>query len=362
MNTERNNRIFGLDLLRSAAILIVVIAHSNILFPFDLNFSIPLPDGVDLFFVLSGYLIGLILLKTIEYYGEINLLITLNFLIRIWFRTLPNYYLFLLINIVLAYYSLIPGQVNKYIVTYPIFFQNFFKPYDFIFWESWSLSVEEWFYFIFPIMLSMMSLFNRTTSKSILKYHFLIGIIVLMLFSLTYRIYQSSVLLDTDLYFRKLVLTRLDTISFGLLAAYIQFNHNAIWRKYSTKAFFCGILIISMLLILGNQSVFFMQTFRFTIMSIGIAFLIPHLSQIKNGGIFTKPITYLSKISYSIYLVHLPVMFLLLNKELNSFSSLFLYIMFWFLTILISHLTYRYYEAPLMNIREKINITKPKLH
>jgi peptidoglycan/LPS O-acetylase OafA/YrhL len=86
-----NKRVFGLDLLRAAAILFVVIDHGNLLLP-DLPRKIAdlfVFDGVAIFFVLSGYLIGGILLDKLE--SGFNQHSLLDFWIRRWFRTLPNY-------------------------------------------------------------------------------------------------------------------------------------------------------------------------------------------------------------------------------------------------------------------------------
>lgn len=58
----KKKRILGLDLMRAVAIILVLFHHGFTLFEFPF---IPIPDGVDIFFVLSGFLIGGILIKTI---------------------------------------------------------------------------------------------------------------------------------------------------------------------------------------------------------------------------------------------------------------------------------------------------------
>jgi len=95
-------RVFGLDFLRALAILLVLVAHASFMF-------LPLTHrleawwmlghlGVELFFVLSGFLIGAILVKQ----AQAARLRIGRFWLRRWLRTLPNYYLLLGINIVIA--------------------------------------------------------------------------------------------------------------------------------------------------------------------------------------------------------------------------------------------------------------------
>src|SRR6185437_6603625 len=94
-----NSRIYGLDLLRAYAILAVVASHGQSFLQPDniLRKAIGrlYTDGVSVFFVLSGFLIGSILLKTINE-QEFNSKKLLHFWIRRWFRTLPTYFLFLI--------------------------------------------------------------------------------------------------------------------------------------------------------------------------------------------------------------------------------------------------------------------------
>jgi peptidoglycan/LPS O-acetylase OafA/YrhL len=82
-------RIYGLDILRAVAILDILIGHSLT----HANIDFGLFDGVNLFFVLSGFLIGKILIKNMEREFTIKSLYT--FWYRRWMRTLPAYFLYL---------------------------------------------------------------------------------------------------------------------------------------------------------------------------------------------------------------------------------------------------------------------------
>ncbi len=152
-------RVFGLDLMRAAAILIVVDAHATIALK---NYYAGafwhhlLPDGVELFFVLSGFLIGGILIRTYEKEGRFDGRLLLNFWTRRWFRTLPNYYLVLLGLIVFtllrAWRSGLPHTLppTGTLATYFVFGQNFARDVSPFFPETWSLAIEEWSYLTLP--------------------------------------------------------------------------------------------------------------------------------------------------------------------------------------------------------------------
>src|SRR5689334_3382371 len=86
-------RVYGLDILRAAAILFVVILHGKNVLPHAGRDFLQLFvfDGVTIFFVLSGFLIGGVLIKILEKQTA-TFKTLLNFWQRRWFRTLPNYY------------------------------------------------------------------------------------------------------------------------------------------------------------------------------------------------------------------------------------------------------------------------------
>src|SRR5262249_44605461 len=105
------------------------------------------PMGVDLFFALSGFLIGGFLFRPLS--GKTENWSICNFWMRRWLGTLPNYFLFLLINIWLAYWL----SVKISALWEFVFFLQTLTQFPTFFMESWSLAIEEWFYLATPILL-----------------------------------------------------------------------------------------------------------------------------------------------------------------------------------------------------------------
>ena len=158
-NFDSSNRVIGLDIYRSAAILFVLFAHFLQVFPGDsliINFIYNFSGyiGVELFFVLSGFLIGGILVNINDRSDHFNLIVIQKFWIRRWFRTLPAYYLMILINTILFFFAnnqFIFGGINGW--SYILFLQNFSNQKQSFFSESWSLCIEEWFYLLIPLFI-----------------------------------------------------------------------------------------------------------------------------------------------------------------------------------------------------------------
>ncbi|MDX1471442.1 MAG: acyltransferase family protein, partial [Flavobacteriaceae bacterium] len=173
--------------------------------------------GVDLFFVLSGFLIGGLILRQIES-GKTSFRHFLYFWIRRWFKTLPNYFLILFLNIVLLYYLYTPDidGIGKYF----LFLQNFSSEMPDFFTESWSLSIEEFSYLLGPFLIFLLLFFNVKNKKAVFLGVSIIVIAVGILNRYSFHLNQElSNYLDWSHNLRKVVIYRIDSIYYGFIGA-----------------------------------------------------------------------------------------------------------------------------------------------
>ena len=319
-------------------------------------------DGVTIFFVLSGFLIGGILIRSFER-EELTIKNLVNFWIKRWVRTLPAYLFILSILVLLSY--LFTARFNIYETgRYYIFLQNFNSPHPDFFPEAWSLSVEEWFYLLIPSSIFFLSYFLKIP----LKKSFFLSAITVLIFStfMRYHYFSNNLITSHEewsLLLRKQVITRLDSLMFGLVGAYIFCYKKPFWYKYKNLFFCIGLIMLMSNKFIPPQSAFYNDVFSFSITSISVLFMLPFLNNINKGnGIFYKVLTYTSLISYSLYLLNLSIIqtwilmyfsLLITNDTLLALLKFFLY---WFLTFFLSILMYKYIELPFMNIRSKLII------
>ncbi|MCC6727279.1 MAG: acyltransferase [Saprospiraceae bacterium] len=358
MQTVPNSRLFGLDLFRALAVLQVVWGHSQFWLAETPLHGFPffhLTDGVDMFFVLSGFLIGGILLKDLEHDPNFSPKSLLHFWKRRWFRTLPNYYLILIINYLLVKTGLTFGDLAHFDWKFLCFLQNFAAPFEGFFWESWSLAVEEWFYLLFPLIL--VAGIRWLSPKSA----YIFTVAMMLIFPVAYRFLNfDSNMSDQqfDFALRKLVLTRLDAIGYGLLAAYFYQNFKAKWEQWRWPCFLFGAMGMTALLNLHpSLSSIYAQVFFFPLVSIAIMLWLPLATSLKRfPGLVGKAIVYISKISYSMYLLNLGVVMALMQAHFTPSDTLDQYgkfCLYWALVIGLSTLLYRYFEKPMMNLRDR---------
>lgn len=305
-----------------------------------------------MFFVLSGFLIGSIFLKN-DFNNKIELVkFCINFYIRRWFRTLPNYYLFLILNIVLVYYGIYQGILNNNIPAYFIFFQNLYKPLDLFFWESWSLAVEEWFYLILPLIFFCVFILTKKFNKT-----YFYSVIILILCPLIIRILNYNPNADQTYYYlytRKLVIYRIDSIAYGLLAAYLIKNFNNIIYKNKTILLFIGLsLFICLKIIESDWNSFYKQSFDMSIEAVAISLILFYFCfTIPKSKRLIKISTFFAIISYSMYLTHLPIIYLM--KKFFLFEHNFINtIVYLCLVIVASVIIYLFWENPTTKIRDK---------
>ncbi|MEQ1587018.1 MAG: acyltransferase [Cyclobacteriaceae bacterium] len=363
-------RVYGLDILRAIAILFVVLEHSipYVKGALPQGLKIPIFDGVSFFFVLSGFLIGGILLKTIDKNGA-SFKTLQNFWIRRWYRTLPAYFLVLIILILIS----IPSKklVGISLIEYFLFVQNFNSPHPNFFVEAWSLSIEEWFYLITPSFIIFLMNVLKISARKIILFTALFFILLITLI----RIYKLNTidihsLLTWDSLIKKQVVTRLDSLMYGVLGAYVSYYFKDLWTRKKELLFFMGISLIvfhklSFTLMdqfkIGFDNLYH-SVFSFHIISLGTLLVLPFLSQLKSGtGTLYKFTTHISLVSYSMYLVNLslihyylmPVVFSFIPVDDRIVGSLIQFFTYWGLNLMISTLMYKFFEVPVMNLRDR---------
>ncbi|OUS18678.1 hypothetical protein A9Q93_03415 [Nonlabens dokdonensis] len=364
-----DRRIFGLDILRSLAILFVVIGHGGYLLESEyfkyINFFIF--DGVSIFFVLSGFLIGVILIKILN---NDNLSTThlMDFWFRRWMRTLPNY--FFVLFILLALNMLFtPRFVMSDKIYYIFFIQNFSSIHPNFFPEAWSLSIEEWFYLLIPTILFISVYYLRL--KIGISIIVTASLIILFSIYMRYIRFNAGLIDDEESWnylLRSQVITRLDSLLFGVLGAFFYLYRFKYWNKYKVAYFGVGIVI----LIMNKFNIqhyqpygFYQSVALFSTNSFATLLLLPFLNSVKTGkGVFYKIITLISLISYSMYLTNLSVVQYWILESIdwellisNSYLLIVLkYFAYWSFTLGISILMYKFIELPFLRLRDKIMI------
>lgn len=200
-------RISSVDIFRAFAIIPVVIYHFNGFLPFGYL-------GVDLFFVISGLLVGGILIRKFRNNEKINFW---RFILQRGFKIWPSYYWFLGIGSILAnifYSESRPDYIissGRNFLRYIFFYQNFTgEPFHWPFDHVWSLCIEEHFYVMLPLMLIViMWLFGNNKRMLILSSALLIiaGIVIKFI---NYNYTKSP-----DTYSR--TYNRIDALGWGVL-------------------------------------------------------------------------------------------------------------------------------------------------
>lgn len=355
--------------MRAAAILFVVGSHVLWVFPETEGPIVSLLRlmgvmGVEIFFVLSGFLIGRILFKifTSESFKPKDLG---YFLVRRWFRTLPNYYLMLLVNILLVLY--IGRSLPDSLPSYFFFLQNLESGMDIFFTESWSLPIEEIAYILGPLLLYLVLLPNTGIDRS--KLFLGVTLFIILSFLATkviYNMQHSGTTLDFwNVELKAVVLYRIDAIYYGVLAAFLSVRYTHFWRSIAIGSLLFGVLgFILMHYWIAVQGVtaagnpFFINVAYLPLCSIFIATSLPFLSRLNRVQTWIlKPITFISLISYSMYLLHYSIVLQLMRfffptSEMITAEKWGYALLYLVLTIVLSYILYRIYEKPMMDLRD----------
>jgi peptidoglycan/LPS O-acetylase OafA/YrhL len=345
----RHGRLFGFDILRVVAIMSVFVAHGTAsYFPqYYVAVTTFALDGVALFFGLSGYLITHSFLfgqfRAVSVAGSAvaagnqngspspTLIDFAQFWCKRAIRTIPPYLIaisiFNLAVVGIGVQDISVGSWRSY-----LFLQNIAWPLIDGYPESWSLSVEEWFYLSLAI-LSAACAYALSSKKNDALINLALAALCLTVASITYRsvvvlgfsqVVMASAWEWTN-YVHKAALGRLDAPALGVLAAVISVCYPRLWRSpyFSFPCLLGAIVLMLLSRKLGGASFdwsgqteersikvkegasFFLIIHPFVV-ALSFVLLFPFFSTIRSnaGGIITRLVSRLAASAFSIYLWH----------------------------------------------------------
>lgn len=361
-NNNQTARNAGLDLVRSMAIILVLIAHYSLFFSsaqIDVS-SVIFGSGffgVELFFVLSGFLIGRIVIRTLIQNSGLAAL--LQFWKRRWLRTLPAYYLVWLV-------FFIQSDHNSSNFLHLLMLQSFFPgPRDLFFGVSWSLASEEWFYLLAPLLLYLLLKIKSFDPKKLLVLFCLTGIILAPLL-------RTAAAIDENWgEIRKSSFIRLDAFLFGILLASLQYYYAPVY-KFLARQKYLFLLLSGLGLVfcarqfldLKHLETSFNKTLLFSLTDLCF---VPFLIACETATFFNhrrirgaqKLIHFISVTSYSVYLIHWDLMVYFRSIHFGTIkydgtisNGLIMLLACTLTTYIIAYFMYRFWEKPFMHLRD----------
>ncbi|MBU3071034.1 acyltransferase [Aestuariicella sp. G3-2] len=348
-----NKLYFRTDIqgLRAIAVLLVIFCHANIS-PFTGGYV-----GVDIFFVISGYLISGLLINEYQQSKNISFI---GFYSRRFKRLLPALITMLLASIVAAEVFLSDSDARTLLRSLPYaatWTSNLFFSFQEVsyfdelatkdlFLHTWSLGVEEQFYIIWPLLI--LGLFNSRYLKNKISTFFIALTLAGVFISIIWTQYNAN----TAFY---LMPSRIWQFSLGALVYYLKTRSSQIASpKFASYSFYFGILGISLIL---TSSIFFNQNMAYPgywslLPSIGAALLLATGDRTPNNShlLLNNPILkWIGDRSYSLYLWHWPILILGNFADLtrNSYGIGILLTT----TLIVSAISYRFIEKPLWKMK-----------
>jgi peptidoglycan/LPS O-acetylase OafA/YrhL len=360
MNVESNKGVHleGLNGLRAIAAISVVVGHTTSFYSF--KFFLPAVhvgfDGVTLFFVISGFLITYLLLLEKEKTGTISVKrFYLRRILRIW----PIYYLIFFVSFIL---SLNFSELGNFKTKESLYYLFFAANIPFIFTSGiqsvvhyWSIGVEEQFYLLWPVFVKLLKKLNLKT----------IAIIIVLLIIIFFVIKATIwfFLGNSNFLYRFLAVTRIHCMLIGALGALLFMYKSKIlyFLKYWWMQAICwGVVLLMLFNVLVLPA---LLNAEFTAV-LSLCLILSQVNKFpKIINFENRVFDFLGKISYGIYVIHLLVIFCftLLYKHLH-FSVLWQVIIVYssviFTTIIISYISYCYYEKPFLKLKNKFAVIK----
>ena len=375
MSNNKSKYLPSIDSLRALAVLAVIIYHV------DVNY---LPGGflgVDLFFVLSGYLISSLIIKEYRKTGSLNLY---NFYIRRARRLLPAVYFMITIGLVVmvlfnevllrkSHLDAIFGYIYSsnwwYIFHKLDYFDSFGAQSPFK--HLWSLAIEEQFYMIFPLLFLLINRKKKSKDGTYkLNKNFLYVVLGLILVSLIAHILLFDINNISRIYFGT------DTRAFSLLVGVVGAILYPMEKLHAKETPQQNIMysvvslvsIATLITVMIYTSEYNTWLYRGGFLLVAILGLIVIISSGKQHTLMSrllsfKPVVFIGKISYSLYLWHFPILVLTTPVSEIGNPNIIFVILRIILTFALATASYVFVETPIrkLGFKNYINVIFKKL-
>lgn len=375
MSNNKSKYLPSIDSLRALAVLAVIIYHV------DVNY---LPGGflgVDLFFVLSGYLISSLIIKEYRKTGSLNLY---NFYIRRARRLLPAVYFMITVGLVVmvlfnevllrkSHLDAIFGYIYSsnwwYIFHKLDYFDSFGAQSPFK--HLWSLAIEEQFYMVFPLLFLLVNRKKKSKDGTYkLNKNFLYVVLGLILVSLIAHILLFDINNISRIYFGT------DTRAFSLLVGVVgailypmERLHDKVTQQqnmiYSVVSLASIATLITVMIYTSEYNTWL---YRGGFLLVAILGLIVIISSGKQHTLMSKllsfkPVVFIGKISYSLYLWHFPVLVLTTPVSEIGNPNIIFVVLRVILTFILATASYVFVETPIrkLGFKNYINVVFKKL-
>lgn len=363
----------GLDLLRSAAIILVMIRHFG-----ERGFALPAESpvtnfifwgfmGVSLFFVLSGFLIGGQIMEDISK-REFSFY---KFYLKRFWRIFPPYYFSILVVVIIYFTGLSNSNSIRQgtstdellidVFYHVLFLQNYISLPKIQGSLYWTLGIEEQFYIIIPLALFIiLKYFGRGLTAMLVSLLFLDVLVRFIL----YDAYGAS--LDKVPFY-----LHFSAIVIGVLSARIYLKFHVVFKSsfaWKTVFLITAVACLGVSVIYSNDTADYFNLCWGQLTWVGFAALLLLMMTSKAGAFISRGwfFSLTAKLSYTMYLYHLllvtPVV--ILSERfwgVDSFFDFFLVFVFYFVVVsVVSAFVYRLIDRPCMGYRrraiEKIDV------
>jgi peptidoglycan/LPS O-acetylase OafA/YrhL len=323
----------ALDGLRAVAIAIVMAHHvERPLVPAGWM-------GVDVFFVLSGFLITSILLVEIRQEGKIKLG---NFYIRRFLRLSPPFLIVIAFELARSLFSADGHEIREATLISALYIENWnaafqFGPHD-VLGHTWSLAVEEQFYWLWPLLLPL--IFRKRPLI------WLGGAIVAMT-AIRVGMWRAGFALDGLVRF--FPLERPVGLVIGCALAFLPIND---WKLQSLAGLASLAFLIAVAVFAAHWPVLDISAPLFVSLATAVLIVCVQRPSAVTSALSTSSVRYVGKISYGLYLYHYPIF--RLGEGWNFHAPFHLYaVSLLALSLAAAALSYEFVEKPILSLKSR---------